>query len=341
MSKTYLLGLGFITCLLLPLGAAEPLILSEINKPQQIVVEGEHIYITEVTSIYIYSSKTFKLLKKFGRGGEGPRELKPRPGLTELLLRVQPGSLLVVNNHRLSYFSRTGTFIEELNTTQAQVEPVPFGEGFIGRQRIITDDKTMFHMINIYDAKLNLVKEVFREKNYFQPNKRVNIIYLAYQRLPRFFAAGAGNKIVVEGRVEDCVHVFDKEGVETATIKADLGKLKLTSAHKKATEDYFEFIQSIVYRRLGKFLYYPDHFPSYRDMAVADGKIYLIPYKKHRGKSNVHVYTLEGKLLKKRLIPLPEQNLFWLYPFTVHRGRVYQLVENEEEEAWELVIHGI
>ena len=52
--------------------AAKIVPLQELRKPETIAVDCSQIYITESASIYIYSLKDFRLIKKFGQAGEGP-----------------------------------------------------------------------------------------------------------------------------------------------------------------------------------------------------------------------------------------------------------------------------
>ena len=86
----------------------ESIILPQICDPQSIVVDNGQIYIVEYTSIYIYSTKDFKLHRKIGKEGEGPQEFRPLPGIYEISINVEPDYLLVKSVQRLSYFSRDG-----------------------------------------------------------------------------------------------------------------------------------------------------------------------------------------------------------------------------------------
>ena len=53
--------------------------LSQLARPAILVADYEKLYILEKTTIYIYSAKDYKLIKKFGREGEGPKEFKTQP----------------------------------------------------------------------------------------------------------------------------------------------------------------------------------------------------------------------------------------------------------------------
>ncbi len=51
-------------------------ILKELLQPDGMAIGNGRIYVTEKTSIYIYSLKDFNLIKKFGEKGEGPNEFR-------------------------------------------------------------------------------------------------------------------------------------------------------------------------------------------------------------------------------------------------------------------------
>lgn len=56
------------------------------------------------------------------------------------------------------------------------------------------------------------------------------------------------------------------------------------------------------------------------------------------------ILDLKGKLLKKVMISVAEMNPEFFYPYSTYEGKVYQLVENfdnEKEEIWELNVTDI
>ena len=50
--------------------------LEEVSKPQMMAISENYFLITEGSTIFIYSTKDFSFVKKFGKAGEGPREFK-------------------------------------------------------------------------------------------------------------------------------------------------------------------------------------------------------------------------------------------------------------------------
>jgi hypothetical protein len=56
---------------------------------------------------------------------------------------------------------------------------------------------------------------------------------------------------------------------------------------------------------------------------------------KKQGKNQLFIFDLKGKLLKQMDMPEVEETLFSFYPFAIQDGKLYRLVENQDEE-WEL-----
>ena len=78
------IGLILILVLTCRLMGAETTVtpLPDINKPGFVYLDKKQMYVTEDTSIYIYSLNDLKLIKKFGKRGEGPQEFKTYPKIT-------------------------------------------------------------------------------------------------------------------------------------------------------------------------------------------------------------------------------------------------------------------
>lgn len=64
-------------------------------------------------------------------------------------------------------------------------------------------------------------------------------------------------------------------------------------------------------------------------------RFFAIPYMKKQGKNQLFIFDLKGKPLKQMDMPEVEETLFSFYPFAIQDGKLYRLVENQDEE-WEL-----
>lgn len=331
----------FVLCLmalvlLSPIFARESVILPQISDPQEIVVDNGQIYIVEYTSIYIYSTKDFKLQRKIGKEGEGPQEFRPRPGIYEISINVEPDYLLVKSVQRLSYFTRDGEYKKEINTTVPYNDLIPLGEQFVGTKLWLDENKKRYSVTNIYDSQFNEIKQIYKQKRYFQLGNDINILLQAKQKRP--LTCTHHGRIIVEGEYSDAIYIFNKSGKKLCSIEPNYDKLEVSEQHKKAIHDFFILIKSRIYQRFKKNLKYPKYFPTIKHITVADKKIYVIPFNKKQEKFEIYIYDLEGKLLKKTLLSLAEMDLIHLSPFSIAKGKVYQLIEDLDKEEWSLHI---
>jgi hypothetical protein len=53
------------------------------------------------------------------------------------------------------------------------------------------------------------------------------------------------------------------------------------------------------------------------------------------------IFNLDGKQLKRTFIPLRDTSPINTPPFTIYNNHLYQLIENFDEEQWQLVIDKI
>ena len=106
--------------------------LPNLINPDSIMIDNDQIYITDMEKICIYSSKDFTLKKKFGKKGEGPGEFKINPAaVAKLQIYVQPDCIIVNNLSRVSFFTKNGSFKNEINVTSG-LNFIPIGKKFVG-----------------------------------------------------------------------------------------------------------------------------------------------------------------------------------------------------------------
>lgn len=137
------------------------------------------------------------------------------------------------------------------------------------------------------------------------------------------------------------INVFDENGRNLYTINKDkeIEKIEVPDEYKdKKTK---EFKQDQFWLELKKpGLIFPEYFPAFRWANVNHGKIYVQTYKKKDNNTQFIVLDLEGKILKEIYLPVPDPDSDHRRQ-TVYKNRLYQLVENEEKETWDLYIYKI
>lgn len=315
-----------------------------LRNPEKIFVDKNHIYVTEFPTVYMYSLNDFRPTNKFGRRGEGPREF-----LQQIHLTIQPGYLMVQSIGKVSFFTPAGNFQKEFKSPFVIRVAKALGKQLVVARSIMDIKAGAFFLtVNLCNHDFSGLKEIYRVKHFFQDGKPLNAVYLGRGNLgrrmsPLFYTLK--DKILIEDEHGEtgAIQIFNSNGKKLLSITHDYERLEFTKKHKKETVDFFILIKSAAYRILNdrKLIAYPEYFPRIRIFHAADNKIYVVPYKKKQGKSELHIFDMKGKLLKTVLVELAEQNIFEFYPYAVSGGKIYQLVDNEDTEDWELRIHSL
>ncbi len=323
-----------------PLGAEKLATLTQPASPSNIYIHNGQLFVADFPSIHVYSMKDFKLIKTFGRQGEGPGEF-----MRFVRILFQGEHIVVHNALRLAYFSKDFVFQKQRRVPETFDRGLKFmGDHFIaaynepkpGSKDLV--DQT----VNLYDNNIKKICEFYRQSYYFKLNRTVNAIYLpevGRRTGIRFFVEG--EKLFVEGEDGETgnIHVFDKTGKKISTINHKFPKLKVTKEHLQAAEDHFTLRRRrlIFILKERKQLVIPDYFPAIHYLHIGGGRIYVSPYQLKEGKNQFFIMDLEGKLIKEVLVPVQKQDMFTFYPMTISNGILYQLSENQEEdEDWEL-----
>jgi hypothetical protein len=63
--------------------------------------------------------------------------------------------------------------------------------------------------------------------------------------------------------------------------------------------------------------------------------------KDDREKTEILLFDIKGTFLKQVFIPIKMNTPIQPYPFNIHEGFLYQVVEDEEEEEWALHVSEI
>ncbi|MGD2088400.1 MAG: hypothetical protein PVH61_19645 [Candidatus Aminicenantes bacterium] len=351
--KIFKLTLVFLLLLLLVKGfvlSTTVVPLTDFFNPDSITVDDRHVYITEFPTIYIFSLQDFKLKKKLGRQGEGPREFN-----RFALLSIHDDNLVVSDRNKVLYYTKDGDYLKEIKARSIMHWGVrPIGNLFVGKSKI-HENKIDFDTANIYDANLEKIKKIFMTKFFFQiegGGKKCDAIEIRGLQFQVF-----NDKVFFKRGKHFIIDVFDRSGNFLYTIHHEFEKIKISEADKKRYHDYFKRVHpwKRMYESLiKKEIYFPEFFPAIQLFIVADDKIYVLTYKKENEKSEFVVLDLKGGLLKKVFLPFNQSDEWFHYSltkatsqasthvtFTIKNGKLYQLIENEDKETWELHITNI
>lgn len=309
-----------------------------LKNPFFIHADESRLYITDGHTISIISLTDYKLLETFGKAGEGPKEFKVNPyrSAGSVVIAIQPDDIFVNSLGKVSYFTKKGEFIKETRTNSRSIRFQPLGKQFAG-EGFVQEGNTRYSIRNIYDSNFKIGKELYRRKSFAQQEGDIN---------PFFFVSPimivSNNRVFINGAQELEIHIFDTSGQKVRTLRHDQDKVVMTGEHKEKIHNWFRTYRGSkrLYQYVKDRFTFPGYFPGVRDFKVADQKVYVLTYKREGEKSGFVIFDTKGKLLKKVLVPLAEKDEFLYYPYTIQGGKLYQLIDNAEEE-WELHVTGI
>ncbi len=301
-------------------------------RPRAVAVDDTRLYVAEKTEVLVYSLEDFSLLHRFGKEGEGPREFRKKI----IMLEVRGEHVLVNSVGRYSVFKKDGTFVKELKPGSfTDMRFRPFGDGFVGG-RMLGEEGVLYWAVNLYDKNLKRVKELYRRKREVQMGGKGTRVYGG--PLP---ARVCGEYLLVapDNEGKPAVEVWDGAGKKVRTITHDSGRLKLTEGDRQKVMDHLKSDPEIkMYLEAIKPIRFPTYFPPLRTYFAADNRVYGVTFLQKEGKNECLVWDLRGKFLKRLYIPFRLVTPVDHYPAAVGGGKLYQVVEREETEGWELHI---
>ncbi len=309
-------------------------VLSELTYPKKILVGEENIIISEKASVFIYSKKDLKFKTSFGSRGEGPQEymIGTLSGFTNIRLNVSKEKIVVTSLMKATFYSLDGVYKNTIKTIPDFFEVKPLNTNYVVWTDLLDNKKYRFQVLHIADSNLKKLKEFIRIPNDLDA-KRGLFYYKKY-----FGYKIYNNKIYLCQSKDLEIDVFNSLGEKIDIIKSPLHKIKFTEKDAKAKIDQLKVDQPSVYKIFKKKIFFPKEYPAIRTFRVSDNKLYVFTHKTINLKNQCLVFGLKGKLIKDTLVPLKEISLKKWFPFDIKDNKVYQLIENQDTETWELVV---
>ena len=228
----------------------------------------------------------------------------------------------------------------------------PIGKNFVVN-KISRDKKgNDTSVVAVYGPDLKVKKELYKQDISENPKKFFiipdTIQFTVYNE--RIYLENSKKGFVVE--------VFDAEGNLVSTIKKNVKPIKLTNAHKE------RFMEEFKEDRLNKYnashlggmnaylknfkLLWPDDLPLIRTIIVSGDKIYLQTYIEKENKTEYVIMDINGNnqrsvfLPKVMLTPIAGRVIgYGIRLFDIENDKFYYIVENEDEEEWEVHVEKI
>jgi hypothetical protein len=308
--------------------------LPDIMKPDQMEVGKGRLFVSEGANIYIYSLKDFSLIKKFGKQGEGPQEFKINPFGPPMVIAVIDDKFWVSSDTKLSTWTLDGEFIKEIKVPPFQVF-FPAKDRYLASGTSQAQNGKSYLNIGLYDQSLKMIKELYQSDMEVGPNFSWN-----FPMNPFSFQFYKDVIYVVAGKEGFVLYVFNLKGEKITTIKKEYPLIEVPASYKDEIlswfqkspnfKQYFDFFkQRITFR---------SHFPAIQWMTVTDDRIYALTFKQKNGLTECIILDLIGNELKRSYLPLTgiRGNTFDFPAFTIADKIFYTLIENEDNEVWEL-----
>lgn len=318
--------------------------LPNLLKPDFLYVEGDDFILIEMVthSIHVYSLKTLELKYKLGSKGEGPGEFKQPPSIQA----VTPDYILGCDWTKGIWFSRDGKVIKEVTFPDAGLREItPVKDNYVAEAMISNPQSAYIGIAAVLlNPKFEKIKELARCEKVFRiqfehqtrEQRETDILYhcVAFKVYDnKIFKANTQKGFYFD--------VFDHQGNLLYTIDKNdqVKKIKVDDDFKKKAVEYMKLNNRAYFETQGKFLFL-EYFPAFRGFRINDKKIYVFTYEQKDGMHELIILDLKGKILDRVFLPvktvLPTPRIARDDPSSIYNGVLYELIENDETEVWEL-----
>lgn len=315
---------------LIALAGEQTMPLPGVYKPYAITVGNGRVYVTETTTVHAYSLTTFKKIKSFGKGGEGPQEFRGRI----FKIDIHADSIGVNSVGRLSYYTPDGDFISQQDTAASNVNYKAIGGKFVGMKLKVVE-RTLHFSINLYNKKLGVIKQLYTFKHPFQRRGYIdptNVRVCSYH---------IHQDHIYIDHSDGTIGVYTPEGELTRRIKFAIKRVKITATLQQRYLNFWKTSRQMAaeYQAFKDRLRFPSHFAPIRDFKISNDRIYVLTHIEKNLNNELVVLDTSGKELRRVWVPLAEVDM--LIPqaynfYTISNNSLFVLAENPQTEEWEL-----
>ncbi|MCK5005091.1 MAG: hypothetical protein KAS21_08380 [Candidatus Aminicenantes bacterium] len=311
--------------------------MEDLVKPSLIIVKNNKLYVLEKTTISIYSIKDMKLINKFGKSGEGPREFMARPYGPPMSMSFVNGELVVNSNNKLSYFNPMGEFLRErkafANLVLYQVK-----DNFVAIGPSPDDEEKFRISIRLYSNNLKEMKKLFHTNISVNPRDDFMLPLSAITHNPSY----KDLIVIPESNKDFVISIFDHIGKRISKIEKKFDKVSIPEKFKSDTHEWFKKYSPYkqFYENVKQFIKFKEYFPAIRDLYIADNQLHVITYKRNGELWECVILDMKGNEIKRLFVPLDRYVPFTYYAilYSIDNDKMYSLIEDEDEETWELHI---
>jgi len=316
--------------------------LEEVGQPGQITVMGDNLYVAERAEILVYSLKDYRLVKKIGGPGEGPKQFKITPFGPGLQLYPWKDGFLVNSSGKISFYDKSGKYLEEKKVKPFSIY-IPLKNNYVCNSSYPVSKKQMVLSIEVVDASFKKIKELFQTDKTVGSGLYSNLlfdkIYLPYNAF--VYPVYEGNAYIAYEKEKEkgvFIEVFDKMGKKRRGFRLDLSAETVSEEYKKEMLTWFERYSPLksFWERIRGNIKFKTHFPILKHFIVDNDTIYVITHNKKDDRNLCLLLDLKGKERKRIYLPIPKEAPFAPVRYTITNSIFYFLASNEDTETWEL-----
>jgi hypothetical protein len=312
---------------------------TEVFKPMKILVDGDRLIIAQEKIVSIYSLKNMELIADIGKLGEGPGEIKQSADVYSF-----PDSIVLFSTGKMLWYTKDGKLIKEMKVKNEIRTMAPLKKNYVGAEEInLPNAEAGGRKIVLLDENFKEIKNLYEAPNYVNIG-RMGVFKKFVMILPMLEAAAFYDKIfIADTKKGFFIEVFDNNGNHLYTIKKELEPVEISEEFKKTIMAEAEADNRRLWQRVEKVVTFPKYFPELRSFFIEDGKIYATTYKEKDNKHELIILDLKGNILKSVFLTLKSWKIYKHSRrhrdlFTIKNGKIYELVDNPEEELYELHI---
>jgi len=308
--------------------------------PDGLYMDGDHFYVTEGPVISIHSMKDLSLIARFGKSGEGPGEFKGR-----IYLDVSGPEILVNSSRRVTFYSKNGKYLREVNPVNSGRFFIPMGSKgmLLGYHSGMNKESVRISGVYLFDREFNRLKAVRTYQSIAQSEKGKGWHLFAKSYIHPYLC---GSRIITAADVDFRIEIFNSGGELFKEVRLDYQRVDFTETHVQKVLERYRTNPSTApdYEWWRKNIHFPEKFPAVRKIFTEEGRFYVRTYREEDGKHEFFVFDCNGNLIKKVFLKIHPSVSKDSYPymrdsapFVFRNGTIYQLVLDEETEEFVLI----
>jgi hypothetical protein len=316
--------------------------LEGVRAPWSMAVEGNDLFVAgEDHAVRVHSLEPFSLLFALGAKGEGPRDLRSSP-----LLWVTEDSIVASDFVKTLRFARDGRFLEAIPYSDfPDFDPrqvtllFPAGDRYV---RTVNNHPERKSTVALFDRERRPIAALYEGLFDWNQTGGPNGFNLLPHRIEVVF--GDGEIFVSDTDKGFFIRVFDLDGKERATIDltATEAAVPVSEGDKARLLEDIRLTRSESVHAFAKAnARFPDAFPRVHEMRYADARLYITTHREKGGLHELLVLDTRGKILDRLFLPIRSFHHFRGAVrsdlFDVTGGALYELVQNAETLAWDVL----